>query len=554
MSNDFLTSNQNTTQLLLHIQEELNRVRTGADVAWINTNGFIIFFMQTGFCLLESGSSRYKSHMHTMMLQVINCIGAVLGWWILGYAFAYGVDRSGFIGAVYFAGDRIKDPVEIANWMFDFGSAATAAKIVSGAVLERIETMAYLIESIFITAFIYPVVLHWAWHPAGWLKKIGYIDHAGSGVVHMVGGACALSACLFIGPRLFRFEKKDETEEEAKKRKLYNHKNFEGNFLPFTIVGGLLLWYCWYGFNCGSSHAVVSTDDDDNSFGVGRVGVNTTISSMGGGLSVLIIHFIYCKLYNENHQRYNAAYVINGILGGAVGITAAANTVYPYAAFIIGFMAGAVYYTYHLLIDYFHIDDPLHAGPIHLGTGSFGVVAEGIFHTSKGFLYGGGGRLFGVQLLGMVCIFAWAFGLNCILLAILKWLNILRVPEEAEIKGNDLISNGGMMVLNLDEESIKYYARLFQEAMKYEQVEMRDKNNCKSDKALETLRGKETETDRYQLSSKEVNNGKGQLTTMNELIEKKENLFRNSNDQKNSTENNNSFQNHDHKNQNNNNV
>lgn len=454
----------NTTALILQLQKQLEQVTTGADIAWVNSCGYIIFFMQTGFCLLEAGSSRHKHHLHTVLLQVLNAIACVFGWWILGYAFGYGLDHSGFIGAFNFAGDQlIDDPHKMADWIFDMGSAATAAKIVSGAILERILPYTYLFFGVFMSAWIYPVGLHWAWHPNGWLKTMGYIDHAGSGVVHMVGGASALAACLVIGPRLFRFEKEDESEEDAKKRKFYNHKNYEGNFTPFVALGTLLLWYCWFGFNAGSSHGVVSNSTQDNSVLVGRAGINTTIATCAGGIAVLIIHYIVSKSNGNHEGRYNTGLVCNGLLGGAVGITAACGTVYPYAAFIIGFMAGCIYYFYQWAIEKLHIDDPLHAGPIHLGTGSWGVVAVGIFHKDQGFLYYGGGKLFGVQLLGMVCFFAWSFFQALIFFYLFKQFDMLRMEEEEEIKG-DITQCGGPMI-NFDEESFKYYARLFRDAI-----------------------------------------------------------------------------------------
>lgn len=446
-------------QLILKLQEELERVKTGADIAWVNSCGYIIFFMQTGFCLLEAGAVRHKNHMHTILLQVLNALASVFGWWIFGFAFAYGNDNGkGFIGSKYFAGhELLKDAHKMADWIFDMGSAATAAKIVSGAILERVIPGTYFIYGIFMTAWIYPLAVHWAWHPQGWLKQLGYIDHAGSGVVHMTGGAAALAACLVIGPRLFRFSKKSETEAEIEKRIRYNHKNFDGNFVPFSAIGTLLLWYCWYGFNCGSSHAAVSTDESDNSSLIGIVGINTSIATSAGGMTLFAIVYIKSIIVKDIQIKYDVGLVCNGLLAGAVAVTAGCGTIYPYAAFIIGVMAGIIYYAYELLIFKLKIDDPLHAGPIHLGTGSFGVAAVGIFHKEKGFLYGGGGKLFGVQLLGVVCYFAWSFFHTLVFFLLMKLCKWDRVSEEEEIAGCDVTSCGGSMVFNYDEESLKYY-------------------------------------------------------------------------------------------------
>lgn len=284
----------------------------------------------------------------------------------------------------------------------------------------------------------------------------------------MTGGAAALAACIVIGPRLFRFAKKNETPEEKKKRELYNHTNFEGNFIPFTASGTLLLWYCWYGFNCGSSHGVVTTDLNDNSQSVGIVGLNTSIATAGGGISTLIIHYYISKLTGAYEHRYNIGLLCNGILSGAVAVTASCRTIYPYAAFIIGFMAGFIYYFYQWAIFKLGIDDPLHAGPIHLGTGSWGVFAVGLFHKEKGFLYGGGGMQFGVQIFGAVVIFLWSFCQTYLFFTFFKDCGIGRISEEDEIKGTDITSCGGMMVFNYDEESLKYYAHLFKNSLKGE--------------------------------------------------------------------------------------
>lgn len=477
----------NTTALILHLQKELERVRVGTDIAWVNSCGYIIFFMQTGFCLLEAGSARHKHHMHTVLLQILCAFGSVFGWWILGDAFGYGTDRGGFIGSYHFAADDITtNPIKMADWMFDMGSAATAAKIVSGAILERIYAYSYFGFAIFMAGWIYPVVLHWAWHPAGWLKVMGYVDHAGSGVVHMTGGAAALAACLVIGPRLFRFENENESEEDAKKRKLYNHKNFEGNFIPFTAVGTLLLWYCWFGFNCGSSHAAVSTDTTDNSVLVGLVGINTSIATCAGGFSTLLVNYIICRSTGKREHRYNIGLLCNGLLSGAVAVTAGCSSIFPYAAFIIGFMAGLIYFFYQWAIHKLHIDDPLHAGPIHLGTGSWGVAAVGIFHRERGFLYGGGGELFGIQLLALVCILFWSFCHTFAYFWIFKLIGIHRIHEEDEIKGTDLTSCGGTFVFNYDEESLKYYAEKFREALGSSAIRKTESYDNYDDRVLPT--------------------------------------------------------------------
>lgn len=253
---------------------------------------------------------------------------------------------------------------------------------------------------------------------------------------------------------------------------MYNHVNFEGNFIPFTATGTLLLWYCWFGFNCGSTHGIVSVDGLNQSANAGLVGINTAVATMSGGFSTLVIHYFVAKAIGKKENRYNIGLLCNGLLSGAVAVTAACINVYPYGAFIIGIIAGITYYFYQWLFHKLCIDDPLHAGPIHLGTGSWGVVAVGAFDRDHGFLYGAGGYQLGVQLLGMVCIFAWSFCHTALFFYLFKLCNKLRISEEDEIKGTDIMSCGGTMVFNYDEESLKYYARLFNNSLKYEDIEL----------------------------------------------------------------------------------
>ncbi|GAB4821129.1 hypothetical protein N2152v2_008175 [Parachlorella kessleri] len=373
-------------------------------ILWVLVCAFLVFFMQIGFALLESGTIRQKNVKNILLKNGADaCIGT-LCWWAVGHAFAYGkCGQSAFIGYFNFFSSNTAqsaDGAYWAFWLFSWSFSATAATIISGAVAERLQFRAYAIYTIAISAFIYPVVVHWVWSASGWLSAFrqgcdslgpepyftrtnGVMDFAGSGVVHMVGGGAGLMGTIILGPRL-------------------------GRFLPD-----------------------------------GKVAVNTTLAVASSGLSTILLAVVLGKAGDIGP-------LLNGVLAGAVAITAGCAVVQAYGAFIIGLVAAFVYTFSSILLIKLKIDDPLDAAPVHFFTGAWGVLAVGFFATETstelaygyandwGVFYGGKGYQLGLQVLGIVMIAAW----TCVLSGALFWLLNkacwLRVPREVEVKGLDL--------------------------------------------------------------------------------------------------------------------
>ena len=371
--------------------------------------------MQAGFAMLEVGAVRAKFKTHMISLVLIDLIFGVIAWWLFGYGFAYGTDISGFIGNKYFAGSDVDSDNKYNEWMFEW-VFALGATILSGSVAERVNLLGYGINSFFITSFIYPVIVHWGWG-GGWLMKMDYKDFAGSGVVHLTGGTIAVVGSIVIGARKNRWNTDFANE-------------FKANNKPLAAFGTIILWFGWYGFNCGSTLSAI----DENAKILVRVAMNTTIAAASGGVTAL---FIYWFRNRNEEEKFDVCNICNGILAGTVAITSSCNNVDSWAAFLIGFIAAFVYTFYSTLLRKIKIDDTIDASPVHGGCGSWGLIAVGVFDKDTGFLYGKGGHQLGIQLLGLLTIVVWSGGLGFLSMSFLKKLGIFRVKEEFEIKGTD---------------------------------------------------------------------------------------------------------------------
>ena len=224
-------------------------------------------------------------------------------WWLIGYGFAFGKSAGGVIGTSFFAGDGVESFDQYNNWMFQWAFAGTSATIVSGSVLERITIWGFIYFSSWVTLWIYPLVVHWCWSDNGWLKALGFLDFAGSGVVHMVGGVAGLCLTLFIKPRIGRFSESQKVRDD-----------FKPNYVSFIALGTFILWFCWYGFNCGSTIQIVG---DDVTKLVGRIGMNTSISASMCGLTCFLFHYFLNKGTND---EFSPVMICNGILAGAVSV------------------------------------------------------------------------------------------------------------------------------------------------------------------------------------------------------------------------------------------
>ncbi len=406
--------------------------------AWLMLTAFLVFFMQAGFAMVEAGFVRSKNTTNILMKNVLDCCIGSIAFFLVGWAFAYGASDStnGFIGLGNFA---LNDFSDYASWIFQFAFAATAATIVSGAMAERTKFGAYLFYSVFISAIIYPVVVHWAWSGDGWLTAFkddpiggnGYIDFAGSGVVHMVGGIAGLMGAIAVGPRIGKF-----TEKGA--------NAIPGHNIAIATLGMFILWFGWYGFNPGSTLAL----SGGTSALAARVAVTTTLAAGTGG----VVAVLFTKLTTG---IYDMGLTVNGILGGLVGITAPCATVDPWAAIVIGGVAAIVVIQGVKLLDALKIDDPVGAVSVHGFAGAWGVLSVGLLSSQDGIssagylddskyglLLGGGVEQLGIQALGVLCIFAWTAVTAGILFFGLKAVGQLRVSAEEEHQGLDLLEHG----------------------------------------------------------------------------------------------------------------
>ena len=389
------------------------------DTVWTLIAAFLVFFMQAGFAMVEAGFTRAKNAGNIIMKNMMDFASGSLVFWAVGFAFMFGSGNS-FIGTTgYFLQDSFANlgldiPIA-AFFIFQTVFAATAATIVSGAMAERTNFSGYLAYSVVITAFIYPVVGHWIWG-GGWLAEMGIIDFAGSTVVHSVGGWAALAGAIVLGPRIGKYN------EDGSANALPGHN------LLMAALGVFILWFGWFGFNPGST--VAGTD-----LSIASIAVTTNLAAAAGAVMAMIVSWI-------KYGKADVSMTLNGALAGLVGITAGTANVGNLSAVIIGAIAGMIVIYSVEFFDRLQIDDPVGAVSVHGVCGAFGTLAVGIFATDGGLLFGGGISLLITQLIGVVTVFFWAFGLGFVLFKAIDALIGLRVSEEDEIEGLDYSEHG----------------------------------------------------------------------------------------------------------------
>jgi Amt family ammonium transporter len=402
---------------------------TSIDTVWILIAAFLVFFMQPGFAMVETGFTRSKNAVNILMKNLVDvCIGCVL-FFLVGFGLMFGKDAGGFIGTNNFIISILdgSDTSSFAFWIFQAVFAATAATIVSGAVAERIKFKNYLIYSVFITAFIYPVVGHWIWG-GGWLANMGMIDFAGSTVVHSVGGWAGLAGAIMLGPRLGKYNK-DGTSNAI-----------TGHNIPLAALGVFILWFGWYGFNPGSTLSGTSP-------AISTTVVTTTLSAAAAALAAMFFTWI-------RYKKPDASMTLNGALAGLVGITAGCAVVSPISAMIIGVLCGIIVsISVDVLDKKFKVDDPVGAISVHGVCGFFGTLFVGLFAQSEyaslagfegvnGLFFGGGGKLLLIQFTGAISVFVWTFGTMFLIFFAVKKTIGLRVSRETELKGLDISEHG----------------------------------------------------------------------------------------------------------------
>ncbi len=393
-------------------------LQTNLNFVWTLIAACLVFFMQAGFAMVESGFTRAKSAVNIMMKNLMDFSMGSIAFWAIGFGLMFGTSPTGWIGTDGFFLSGWTGPEGdqwvLAFWMFQCVFAATAATIVSGAVAERTKFTGYLIYSIVLCAVIYPIFGSWAWgsllNGGGWLENLGFIDFAGSTVVHSIGGWAALAGAIVLGPRIGKYGPKGEV------------RAIPGHNIPMAAIGVFILWLGWFGFNPGS------TTTGDSS--IAMIFVTTNLSAATGAIFAMFASWIMFK-------KPDIGMSLNGALAGLVGITAGCANVSPTSAVIIGAVSGILVVLSVVTIDKMHIDDPVGAISVHGVCGAWGTLAAGLFNMG-----GTSSKIMITQLIGIGAAFFWAFGTAFILFKLIDMTIGLRISKEEELLGVDIVEHG----------------------------------------------------------------------------------------------------------------
>jgi len=411
------------------------------DTLWVLFTAMLVFFMNTGFAMVESGFARAKNTVNILSKNFIVFAVSSLAFWLIGWGLMFG-NGNGFFGieGLFTLGGADNSPATndayegaysaigwagvplMAKFFFQLVFAGTAATIVSGAVAERIKYISFILFSFIMVAVLYPVTGHWIWG-GGWLANLGFWDFAGSTTVHSVGGWAALAGVLLLGSRIGKY--KDGSIHPI-----------PGHSMPLATLGAFILWLGWFGFNPGSTMAA----DVD---AIARICITTNSAAAAGILSSTLVSWLVLG-------KPDLSMTINGCLGGLVAITAGCAFVSVGSSVIIGFAAGAIVVFAVVGFDRVKIDDPVGALSVHLVNGIFGTIAVGLFAqdvfspgtTGDGLFFGGGFGLLTSQLIGVASVGAFTFGLSLVAWSLLKATVGIRVSREEEVEGLDVGEHG----------------------------------------------------------------------------------------------------------------
>jgi len=406
------------TPTIADLEKKVKEVTDGINFVWTLVAAFLVFFMQAGFAMVETGFTRAKNACNIMMKNMFDFAAGSLAFWAVGFGLMFGASN-GFCGTSgFFFQGLTDDPWFFAFWIFQCVFAATAATIVSGAMAERTRFGSYLIYSIVISAVIYPVMGHWAWgnlfntDQSTWLTKLGFIDFAGSTVVHSVGGWAALAGAIVLGPRIGKYDSNGKPLP------------IPGHNIPLAALGVFILWFGWFGFNPGSTTS-------GTNLSMASIAVNTNLAGAAGAMASLITSWILFK-------KPDTSMSLNGALAGLVGITAGCANVSPLASVLIGAMAGVIVILSVLAIERAGIDDPVGAVSVHGVCGAFGTLCAGVFDN------GGWFNLAKItpQLIGIATAFGWVFVTAFILFKVLSMTVGLRASKAEELEGMDMAEHG----------------------------------------------------------------------------------------------------------------
>jgi len=424
-------------------------VMNSLNTVWTLVAAALVFGMQAGFVMLEAGFARKRETVNILVECTLDTAICGVSFWAIGYAFMFGAGN-GFIGNQYFflqnapATYGTTGVALLAHWIFQFAFADTASTITSGAMIGRTSFRGDIIYSVAVTAFIYPIIGHWAWGPDGFLALMGtpgnfmpslgqgFRDFAGSTVVHTIGGMVSLAGAIVLGPRIGRVFLRDDRDKGGLPA---------AHSLPLATIGAFLLWFGWYGFNPGSTLSAMDFE------GIGRVAANTTLAACTGSLAAM-----FCALWIGPFKgKFDTGFALNGMLAGLVAITCPCYWVSPFGSVIIGLVAGIVVFGGVYLLEYLRIDDPVGAVPVHGLNGIWGTLSLGLFASGQygmtgptgadntapvtGLFYGGGFDVLKAQAMGSFIITVATFGVAMLVMwAVMKlpYPYKLRVEPEGE--------------------------------------------------------------------------------------------------------------------------
>lgn len=393
------------------------------DVIWTLIAAALVFFMQAGFAMVETGFTRAKNAGNIIMKNLMDFAIGSLIFWVLGFGLMFGASQAGIIGLPSFfaTGDGVNaalpGPVFL---IFQTVFCATAATIVSGAMAERTKFISYCLYSLAISAVVYPVSGHWIWG-GGWLSQLGFHDFAGSTAVHMVGGLAALIGAKILGPRIGKYDKDGKP------------KAIPGHSLTLGALGVFILWFGWFGFNPGST---VSATGDDTLISMGNIFVTTNLAAAAAATVGMIVTWL-------RYKKPDVSMTLNAALGGLVAITAGCDAVSPAGSVAIGAIAGfVIVFGIEFIDKVLKIDDPVGAIGVHFMCGATGTILVGVFALEGGLLYGGGFNYLGVQILGVLAVAAWVTIAMLIIFGLIKKTVGLRVSDAEEIAGLDIEEHG----------------------------------------------------------------------------------------------------------------
>jgi len=434
---------------------------TGAlDHMWLILCGALVMFMQAGFAMVEAGCCRAKNVQNILLKNITDVAMGTLGWWMFGWAFAYGgpmVDgylSNKFMGHEQWAGsgflayvpdNGLEPTTSMLAWFFQWAFCSAAATIVSGGVAERVNFGGYVVFSFLMTSWVYPIVVAWTWGYGfmASMNDVGYMDFAGSGIVHMTGGIGALVGAAVAGPRAGRFENPDL---------------FAPHSLPLIVLGTFILWFGWYGFNCGSTLGMSSIA---TGMMAAQVAMNTTIAAATGGMVVFCIRFARLK-------KYDIGGFCNGILAGLVSITAPCGNVECGSAFTIAILGGFLFEGTSLLLQKIHVDDPIDAFAVHGACGAWGTLAASLFDWGKDFdAYSGwsgfacvkadgkcqtnaAGQGIAANFAEIFAIAAWVAAWSAMIFLPLRLAGLLVASEEVQETGMDESKHSPAKAYHLD--------------------------------------------------------------------------------------------------------